>query len=154
METGVQFLVDSDHRFKKWYLTPCLTLSTIRYVSRLKWSNRGKGVEPSPTPPCSSYWKGDLRVTLDNGRQWRKAFQLIRWIFSSGIENGKHSLHLHLFKVINRDGFFDVPQDSQHDLFPDHYAWNLLFTGNPMAFHSTDYLFGFCHETNHISANS
>ena len=33
---------------QKWYLIPpCLTLSTIRYVSRVKWSNPGRGVEPS-----------------------------------------------------------------------------------------------------------
>ena len=43
----------------KWYLIPpCLALSNIRYVSRVKWSNPGKGVAPSPTPRCSSYWKG------------------------------------------------------------------------------------------------
>ena len=42
--------------FKKWYLIPpCLTLSIIRYVSRVKWSNPGKGVAPSPAPQCSSY---------------------------------------------------------------------------------------------------
>ena len=35
--------------------TPYLTLSNIRYVSRVKWSNPGKGVAPSPTPRCSSY---------------------------------------------------------------------------------------------------
>ena len=34
-----------------WYLI----LSNIRYVSRVKWSNPGKGVVPSPTPWCSSY---------------------------------------------------------------------------------------------------
>ena len=54
----------------KWYLIPlCLTLSNIRYVSRVKRSNHGKGVAPSPTPWCSSYWKGSLLVTLDWGRQ-------------------------------------------------------------------------------------
>ena len=32
----------------KWYLIPpCLTLRDIRYVSRVKWSNPGKGVVPS-----------------------------------------------------------------------------------------------------------
>ena len=37
--------------FKKWYLIPpCLILSIIRYVSRVKWSNPGKGVAPSPSP--------------------------------------------------------------------------------------------------------
>ena len=40
----------------KWYLIPtCLTFSNIRYVSRVKWSNPGKGVARSPTPRCSSY---------------------------------------------------------------------------------------------------
>ncbi len=41
---------------KKWYLIPpCLTLSIIRYISRVKWSNLVKGVMPSPTPRSSSY---------------------------------------------------------------------------------------------------
>ena len=30
-------------------------LSTQQYISRVKWSNPGKGVAPSPTPLCSSY---------------------------------------------------------------------------------------------------
>ena len=30
-------------------------LNIIRYVSRVKLSNLGKGVVPSPTPRCSSY---------------------------------------------------------------------------------------------------
>ena len=52
----------------KWYLIPpCLTLSIIRYGSRVKWSNPGNGVAPSPTPWCSSYRKGSLLVTLDYG---------------------------------------------------------------------------------------
>ena len=69
-ETRVQSPVESYQRLKKWYLMPpCLTLSIIRYGSRIKWSNPGKGVAPSPTYLCSSYWKGSLRVTLDYGRQ-------------------------------------------------------------------------------------
>ena len=56
--------------FKKWWLIPlCLTLRIIKYVSRLRWSNPGKGVAPSPTPRWGSYWKGSLQVTLDYGRQ-------------------------------------------------------------------------------------
>ena len=47
----------------------CLTLSIIRYGSRVKWRNQGKGVAPSPTPWCSSYRKGSLWVTLDSGHQ-------------------------------------------------------------------------------------
>ena len=47
----------------------CLTLSNIRYVSRAKLSNSGKGIAPSPTFRCSRYWKGSLQVALDYGRQ-------------------------------------------------------------------------------------
>ena len=69
-KTWVQPQVELYQRLKKWYLMlPCLTLSIIRYVSRVKWSNPGKGVAPSPTPWWSSYWKGSLLVTLDYGRQ-------------------------------------------------------------------------------------
>ena len=58
-------------------MSPCLTLSIKRYGSRVKWSNPGKGVAPSPTPRCSSYRKGSLRVTLDYGRQLY--FTLLRY---------------------------------------------------------------------------
>ena len=69
-ETWVQSQVVSYQRLQKWYLIPpCLTLSIIRYVSRVKWSNPWKRVAPSPTPRCSSYWKGSLLVALDYGRQ-------------------------------------------------------------------------------------
>ena len=62
-ETEVQSHVESYQRLKKWYLIPpCLTLSIIRYVSRVMWNNPGKGVAPSTTPRCSSYWKGSLHV--------------------------------------------------------------------------------------------
>ena len=50
-------------------IPPCLTLCIIRYRSRIKWVNSGKGVAPSPTLWCSSNRKGSLRVTLVNGRQ-------------------------------------------------------------------------------------
>ena len=69
-ETWVQSQVESYQRLKKWYLMPpCLTLSIKRYRSRVKWNNLGKGVAPSPTPWCSSYRKGSLRVALDKDRQ-------------------------------------------------------------------------------------
>ena len=42
-EIWVQFPVESYQKFFKWYLIPsCITLSNIRYVSRVKWSNPGK----------------------------------------------------------------------------------------------------------------
>ena len=60
-ETRVQSQVESYQRLEKWYLMPCcLTLSIIRYVSRVNWSNPGKEVAPFPTHWCSSYWKGRL----------------------------------------------------------------------------------------------
>ena len=60
-ETWVQYQVTSYQRFLKWYLRPTsLTLSNIRYVSRVKWSNLGKGVAPFPTRRCSSNEKGSL----------------------------------------------------------------------------------------------
>ena len=69
-ETWVQSQVASYQRLLKWYMIPpCLTLSNIRYVSRVKWSNPGKGLALSSTPRCSSYWKGSLLVALDCGRQ-------------------------------------------------------------------------------------
>ena len=48
-------------------IPPCLTLSNIKYVSRVEWNNPGKGVALSPTLQCSSYWKGSLLVTLNYG---------------------------------------------------------------------------------------
>ena len=46
----------------KIFMLPCLTLSNIRYVSKVEWINPVKGVVPTPTPWCSSYWKGSLLV--------------------------------------------------------------------------------------------
>ena len=41
---------------QKWYMMPpCLTLSIIRYGSRVKWSNPRKGIAPFPTLWCSRY---------------------------------------------------------------------------------------------------
>ena len=40
--------LDPGRVIPKWYwILPFLTVSNIRYVSRLKWSNLGKGVAPS-----------------------------------------------------------------------------------------------------------
>ena len=77
-ETRVRSQVASYQRLKKWYLLPpCLTLSIIRYISSVKWSNLGKGVAPSLTPPFSSYWKESLRVTLDYSRQLYLTFMWV-----------------------------------------------------------------------------
>ena len=71
-ETWVQSQVKSYQRLKKWYLMPPgLTLSIIRYGSRVKWSNPGKGIVPTPTPWCrgGALSKKGLRITLDYGCQ-------------------------------------------------------------------------------------
>ena len=46
-------------------------LNTQHYKVRIKGKEEQfrEGVAPSPTPWCSSYRKGSLRVTLDYGRQ-------------------------------------------------------------------------------------
>ena len=47
-ENRVQFHVESYQSLKKCCLMPpCLTLSIIMYVSRIRWSNPGNGVTPS-----------------------------------------------------------------------------------------------------------
>ena len=90
-ETWVQSQVESYQRLRKWYLMlPCLTLCIIRYESRLKWSNPGKGVAPSPTPWCSSYRKWSLRVTLNCCHQ----LYLIILFTPVGLGCGIHHLHL------------------------------------------------------------
>ena len=64
-KTGVWSQVESYQRPQKRYLiTPFLTLSTIRYVSRVKWSNPEKGVASYSTSWCS-YWKWKLWVAFD-----------------------------------------------------------------------------------------
>ena len=90
-ETWVQSQVDSYQRLKKkkkWYLIPlCLTLSIIRYRSRVKWIIPGKGVAPSPTPRCSSYQKGSLRVTLDYGCQLSFTYDINITYFKNNSRN-------------------------------------------------------------------
>ena len=64
---GVQFQVESYLRIRKWYLTPLyLTLSIIRYGSRVKLSNPGKGEAPSPTLRIVANEKGTS--TINYGR--------------------------------------------------------------------------------------
>ena len=41
-------------------MPPCLALSTIKWRSRIKWSNPCNEVVTSPIPQCHSYWKREL----------------------------------------------------------------------------------------------
>ena len=69
-EIGVQSQVESYLRLKKWYLMPpCIMLSIVRYGLRVKWSNSGKGVVPSPTTQCSNDQKWSHWVALNYGCQ-------------------------------------------------------------------------------------
>ena len=72
-------------------------LNTQQYKVGIKgkWSNSRKGVAPSPTPRCSSYWKGNLMVTFDYDRQQqhsmdkksvRGAFQLWKLVKIGSLE--------------------------------------------------------------------
>ena len=69
-ETRVQSQVKSYQRLKKMVLDTAL-LNTQHYKVSIKgkMEHPGNGVAPSPTPQCSSYWKGSLQVTLNYGRQ-------------------------------------------------------------------------------------
>ena len=49
--TGVQSQIESYQRHKKWYLIPSfLTLSNIRWGSRVEWCDPGNDVAPSLAP--------------------------------------------------------------------------------------------------------
>ena len=64
-ETGVRSQVESYKRLKKWYLIPpCLTYSIIRYISRVKWSNLGKGVPPFSTTTIEKEAFGSVSTTI------------------------------------------------------------------------------------------
>ena len=60
--------------------TSLLTLSIIRYDSRVKWSNPGKGVAPSPKVRCSCYWKESFQVSLNNRRQSTILYYIIPFL--------------------------------------------------------------------------
>ena len=107
--------VEANQRLKKWYLLPpCLTLRIIRYVSRVKCSNPGKGEAPSPTPWCSNYWRGSLQAALDYGRQLYLTFSYMEWnVFQWSGRSGfnPRSSHTKDSKIV-RDAA---------SLFPQHY---------------------------------
>ena len=94
-ETWVQSQIVSYQRLLKWYLIPlCLTLSIIRYVSRVKWSNPGKGVAPSPTPQCHHHHHHHhvmppARISLTHSRHFSQSF------IASGRSSGLHPISSH-----------------------------------------------------------
>ena len=63
---------------QKMVLDAALLNTIVKWGSRVKWSNPGKGVAPSPRPQCSSYWKGSLLVALEYGRQLYFTYNCMR----------------------------------------------------------------------------
>ena len=87
-ETWVQSQNESYQRLTKFYLIhTCLTLSIIKYESRVNWINPGKRVAFFSTPWLSSYWKGSFRVTLDYGRQLYLFMSVCVWVFWINLGN-------------------------------------------------------------------
>ena len=90
--------------FKKWYLMPpCLTLSIIRYGSRVKWSNPGKGVAPSPIPCVvaiekGAFWSPTLLFTYFQIRAFYK--QKINLYTKTTPEN---TVHVEVNQFVNLD---------------------------------------------------
>ena len=83
-ETRVQSQVESYQRLKKWYLmSPCLTLSIIRYRSRVKWSNQGKELHPPLHLGVVAIEKGAFRS------------------FSTSVANFSFTLHVQIGYIKN-----------------------------------------------------
>ena len=71
--------------------------NTQNYKIRIKgkMEQSRNGVAPSPTPQCSSYWKGSLQVTFDYGHQLHFfLFNNLFSIFSSAIFKAIYGIHL------------------------------------------------------------
>ena len=99
-ETWVQSPVESYQRLKKWYLMPpCLTLSIIRYWSRVKWINPGKGVAPSPTPWCSKLSK---REPSGHPRLWSPSLILLTSLQRSKASHRTKALDMTLNNLMVR----------------------------------------------------
>ena len=80
-ETRVQSLVKSYQRLKKWYLMPpCLTLSVIIYVSRVKWSNPGKEQRLSLHLGVVAIEKGAFESPSTTVANFTNLLYLIDWL--------------------------------------------------------------------------
>ena len=147
-ETEVQSQVESYERLKKWYLiSPCLTLSIVRYVPRVKWSNPRKGVAPSTTPRCCSNWKGNIRVYPDYGRQ------LIRFQVFQSNTNNLHTVIL--FKVFqfntnnfHIDKWFQVFLSNTNNLHT--VIWFQVSLSNTNNFHTVTWFQVFLFDKNNL----
>ena len=82
-------------------------LNTQHYKVRIKGKVKQsrEGVAPSPTPWCSSYRKGSLRVTLDYGRQ---LYLYIYIYIERERERGRESVWCVIDQHTDRDNFLDT----------------------------------------------
>ena len=69
-----------------------LTFSTVRYVTRVKWSNLGNEVASSPTPRCCSNQKVSFCLQM-----W---LYILDYLLSILIVNIKLSTHIHAYIYI------------------------------------------------------
>ena len=92
---------------KKWYsITPSLTLTTIKYVSRVKWNNPGEGVAPFPflhlrVVAIEKGAFGSLSTTVAN--LYLKLLLLDRNTGSDIIIWIVHSIHVIVYKLLVLD---------------------------------------------------
>ena len=68
LETRVQSQVESYQRLKMVLDTSLLNTQHYKVCIKGKVEKSGGGVAPSPTPQFDGYWKGSLRVAVDDGR--------------------------------------------------------------------------------------
>ena len=79
-------------------------LNTQHYKVRIKGKveQSREGVAPSPTPWCSSYRKGSLRVTLDYGRQLYFTYIMIDCCYKKNLKRfTSHLILWHLVKSMH-----------------------------------------------------
>ena len=92
-ETEVQFQVESYQRLKKWYLMPpCLTLSIIRYGSRVSGAIQGKELHLTPYLSVVAIEKGAFgspSITVSQlNKKWsadNPMSKFLDFFFNSGI---------------------------------------------------------------------
>ena len=89
----------------------------------MKLSNPGKGVAPSPTPWCSSFWKVSLRVTLDYSRQLYLLFTRQIHIQIQSKTNTGELLFLVRMHLSTSDFGSSTRGERHNSNYADHTIW-------------------------------